>query len=46
METWADGSCYEGYYVEGKKHGKGNYMWSDGSQYFGDWFDNKISGNG
>ncbi len=25
VETWTDGSKYDGHYKEGKKHGKGNY---------------------
>jgi len=44
VETWSDGSKYEGEYVAGKKQGKGKYIWADGSQYDGDWVDNKISG--
>lgn len=26
-ETWLDGSIYEGYFENGKKHGKGKYTW-------------------
>ena len=56
IETWADGSRYEGYYKAGKKHGNGNftkgpihnfsgtYTWADGSKYVGNWVENKISG--
>ena len=43
METWADGSKYEGHYKEGKKHGQGTYIWSDGSKYIGNWDENRIS---
>ena len=25
IETWSDGSRYEGYYLGGKKHGKGEF---------------------
>ena len=26
IETWSDGSRYEGYYKAGKKHGNGKYL--------------------
>lgn len=38
VETWPDGSKYEGEYKNGKKNGKGAYAWSDGSYYVGEWF--------
>jgi hypothetical protein len=44
VETWADGSVYEGNYKEGKKHGQGSYTWQDGSKYVGEWEENKING--
>ena len=34
-ETWPDGAHYEGYYEEGKKHGKGLLVFADGSRYEG-----------
>ena len=40
-----DGSQYDGYYDNGKKHGRGKYRWADGSSYDGDWFENKITGS-
>jgi hypothetical protein len=40
----ADGSYYEGDYVEGRKEGKGKYVWPEGSYYYGDWKGNKING--
>jgi hypothetical protein len=44
VETWNDGSKYEGNYVNGKKQDKGTYTWADGSKYDGEWNDNKICG--
>ena len=46
MESWSDGSKYEGGYKEGMKHGRGLYQWNDGSMYDGNWQENKISGEG
>ena len=46
MESWQDGSRYEGGYKEGMKHGHGKYIWNDGSMYEGEWFENKINGSG
>lgn len=42
MESWHDGSKYEGHYKEGMKHGQGLYEWNDGSFYEGAWVNNKI----
>ena len=44
IETWEDGSKYEGQYKNGMKHGKGKYIWGDKSEYNGDWVNNKING--
>ena len=38
MVIGVDGSKYDGYYDNGKKHGRGRYRWADGSEYDGDWF--------
>ena len=46
VETWVNGSRYEGNYLNGCKNGKGVYTWSDGSKYDGEWVDNKICGIG
>ena len=35
VETWHEGSQYEGDYVLGKKEGLGKYIWADGSEYEG-----------
>ena len=43
---WADGSSYEGNFVEKKIHGKGRYQWSDGRVFIGEWENNLMSGNG
>lgn len=44
IETWMDGSCYQGEYKKGKKHGLGTYQWTDGSKYEGQWEDNCLNG--
>jgi hypothetical protein len=46
VESWPDGARYEGYYKDGKKHGKGKFFWSDGSYYDGDFENNNIHGKG
>jgi len=35
VETWPDGSRYEGDYVDGKKEGNGKFYWSDGNVFEG-----------
>lgn len=37
IETWSDGSIFEGYYKEGLKDGTGSYTWPDGSSYKGNY---------
>ncbi len=32
--------------MDGKKHGKGEFMWADGSTYLGIFVDNNIEGKG
>jgi len=39
-----DGSCYQGEYKNGKKHGYGTYYWTDSSKYKGQWEDNCLNG--
>ncbi len=46
VETWPDGSRYEGQYVEGRKEGHGKFTWADGSHYIGHFSDGNIHGNG
>ena len=40
------GEVFEGYFLNGKKHGHGTYTWADGDTYEGDWKDGKKHGNG
>jgi hypothetical protein len=44
IETWNDGSCFQGEYSKGKKHGYGIYKWTDGSKYHGQWENNCLTG--
>ncbi len=46
VETWPDGAKYDGYYKQGKKHGKGLFIWADQSVYNGEFYDNNIHGFG
>jgi uncharacterized protein YbaP (TraB family) len=46
QETWENGSCYKGDYVESMKHGRGVFNWADGSKYVGEFFNNNIEGEG
>ncbi len=46
MESWPDGSKYEGDYVGGMKEGKGCFTWADGSRYDGEFSENNIHGQG
>ena len=38
--------CYEGEYVNGKKHGHGTFTMGDGSVYVGNFVNNEIEGHG
>ena len=42
----ADGSSYEGDFVNGIIGGKGSYKWADGRVYKGEWKDGKLHGKG
>lgn len=37
VESWADGSSYNGAFKNGMKEGFGVYTWGDGSIYSGEW---------
>ena len=43
---WADGSAYEGSWLDNKIHGFGEYRWKDGRVYQGDWLDSQMNGTG
>ena len=34
---WADGSIYEGEWIDNRINGKGVYIWKDGRRYYGEW---------
>ena len=34
---WADGTVYEGDWLDGEKHGKGTFKDANGDVYEGDW---------
>ena len=46
VETFPDGSKYDGNFVNGKNQGKGVFTWPDGSKYTGDFIQNDLEGDG
>lgn len=44
--TWADGSYYDGDWVNNKKQGLGEYKFNDGSLFSGNWINDKRDGFG
>ena len=44
--TWADGSIYDGDWVENRIEGFGAYVWVDGRRYVGQWLNNNMHGHG
>ena len=45
-EFFKMGSRYEGYKLNGMRHGKGKFYYQDGGSYDGEWKFNKMSGFG
>ena len=46
MFVWADGSRYEGLFVDNKRQGYGTMSWPDGKKYEGLWADGEKHGEG
>jgi hypothetical protein len=46
VETYNDGSRYEGEWMNEKQHGQGTYYFADGNKYTGGWVDDKKTGQG
>jgi hypothetical protein len=44
--TWADGSTYEGDWVDNRINGRGVYLWKDGRRFYGEWINNDMEGLG
>lgn len=44
--TYPDGSIYEGSWIDGKRHGKGNCSFLDGGVYLGDFHEGNFHGEG
>jgi hypothetical protein len=40
------GDKYEGYWVNGRREGKGTMLWSSGERYEGEWVQGKKEGKG
>ena len=45
-EVFKMGSRYEGYKLNGMRHGPGKFYYQDGGMYDGEWRDNKMDGQG
>ena len=46
VEHFKVGSKYEGYKLNGQRHGKGKFYYQDGGFYDGEWNNNKMEGYG
>lgn len=46
IETFKLGSRYEGYKLNGLRHGLGKFFYQDGGMYDGNWVQNKMEGYG
>jgi hypothetical protein len=42
----ANGTCFEGNFVNGKMNGQGSMLWANGRWYEGDWLEDKRHGKG
>ena len=42
--NWADGSTYDGEFLNNNIHGQGVYEWADGRKFEGAWKNNKMDG--
>lgn len=45
-EEYEVGTKYEGYMLDGMRHGKGKFYYKEGSYYDGEWRNNKMHGFG
>ncbi|CAD8197737.1 unnamed protein product [Paramecium octaurelia] len=45
-EKYAHGDSYDREYLNGDRHGKGQYQLANGNQYYGDWKNDKRTGGG
>ena len=46
IQTWSDGRCYDGEFVDGKKSGNGELTCKNGTKYVGEWKNGKQHGRG
>lgn len=46
IEHFKQGSRYEGFKKNGKRHGQGKFFYQDGGMYEGNWNQNKMEGYG
>lgn len=46
VQTWVDGSLYEGFWKNDKANGQGRLIHADGDVYEGEWRDDKAHGYG
>ncbi len=46
VHSYPDGSCYEGQWLNGRRHGHGAWTKADGSMYVGEWVNDKPHGQG
>lgn len=44
IQTWGDGSLFEGYWQDDKANGRGRLIHADGEVYDGQWLDDMAHG--